>query len=1292
MSDMLFERLHRLRHRVVQLLSLYGASWVVSVVLTAVVFVGCLDWLIHLDDPGVRLILGLGILVGGSLTAWRFLIAPLRRTFSDVDLALRIERRFPGFQDSLASSVQFLETSSNPSLGSPALQRKVIADTLRRVEGIDLGDVLDTRQVFRAAVVAFTVCLVTLTLVASNVSLAGTALHRLLFPFSASGWPRNTELRLMSSRFEPIDRNPVEPLRIAQGTTLEMFVENARGPLPDDLRMETGPAGEPPLVEKLRRTTLRDDRGRSRDVGAVTIPAIRGAMRFRVLGGDDDQMRFLRLEVVPPPLTEEFQATLTPPKYSRKRPETLPPGVGHVQGLVGTSVALTATVNKPLKSARLRVKDKPPVDIPLSEDGLSFRTAFTIPEAGVYSYWFELQDQQGFENPEAPRYEVRGMADLVPDVTIELPPTDVTVTADAEIPFRLVARDDLGLKGVKLVIRNGDRGDALTKSVTLFDGAERPQQHVATHVVSVQEFDPQPGARILVHGEAGDDFDLGPEHVGRSIARVLTVVSSEGKTAELAARQGALVDELERIVQWQTRSGEQVSQLLLQLEKAQKLQSGDIDLLKRIELDQKQLASRIGGPIDSVESRSRELIQELRQNGINDEGMLSRLSHLADDLAQLKRENLPVIEQELTRARKSAVTGEPASRPESAAPKPDATKSDAKSEPGKSDPDPATPKKARPPAGEKQPGEEGATPPGSDEKPASKPDSPKDFKPPSAPAEEQTDALTKVGEQQEQVLQSLGDQLRKLAEWRSRRDVSGELNELISGQKQINEETTKLGPRTLGKPADQLAPQDQADLARLAERQNRHADRAAQLRAKLGEMARDFEETNPDAAETLREIQDELRREATAESMREVADQLEKNNIGQAATSQKEILEELEELQKSLRESRTSDTEEMVKKLKREEAEMKQLQHRQESLQKKAEDAEQIPTVGERAAEIERLRKEQRKLQDDVADSLRRLRRLPSKPAADAARRAAERMEKADAALEKNDPDAAQEEMQEALDDLKQAQRELAKERQEAEEKLARELLAKIADEIRAMAPRQQTVIDETQRLDGEFRTRGNWTRGQLKTLVGLAEVQNGLKDETDRLAEKIKAAEVFALALRGASRSMQTAATRLSERKTDAVTLGMETAALKRFLDLVESLKEEPKKDDENGAGQGGDQEPAGQKNEGPPTDGIPQLAQLKMLKSLQEDLLQRTVALDALREENGGLTPEQTAELEAIALEQGQLADLARNLTRQAAAVASPEEDAPKKPASKKPAADEKPGDEKDPKESGAKPDADS
>lgn len=432
-------------------------------------------------------------------------------------------------------------------------------------------------------------------------------------------------------------------------------------------------------------------------------------------------------------------------------------------------------------------------------------------------------------------------------------------------------------------------------------------------------------------------------------------------------------------------------------------------------------------------------------------------------------------------------------------------------------------------------------------------------------------------------------------------------------------------------------------MAKLAERQQQQAQQLEQFRKKTADVAHKLAASDSSAAETLLDAGDELDRRFTAGRMREAARQLEKNRIGRATDIQQQVLDDLAELVDILRQRGATDTETLLRKLRQEEQELAGLKKRQEELLEKVDRAPEHPDSNQRKLQLQKLAKEQQQLHDDVAQMARRLRRLQARRSSDAAGRAASRMQQARQRLQKSAGRQAAGDQREALEDLQQAQRELARERREAEMQLAQELLERIADELGGMIAREQQVVDETARLDNQYKQRGNWSRTQLKSLRNLAEVQQGLKQETDRLVETLKAAEVFALALKGASRQMQTAADRLSRRETDNVTITAERAAKQRFVDLIAALETEKPNDaaqptPSNGGGADGQ----------PPQDGIPQLAQLKMLKTLQEDINRRTLDLDAIRQRTGRLTSGQQAESDALVAEQGQLADLARNLTR--------------------------------------------
>ncbi len=1203
MPESLQARLTELRHRLRQMTWLYGLSWLVAVVFGATLLAGLLDWSVRLEDAGVRLILGLGIVAAASWISWRLLVRPLRRQISDVEIALRIEKRFPGFNDSLASTVQFLNANGDPKLGSPEMQKQVVERTVRQVERVNLADIVETRSVRKVAVIAVGVCLLTALVAGLNQAAAATALYRLVFPFANRPWPKTTELRLVNEKLQPLNYDSAEPLRLAEGDTLDIYVENQKGQLPDEVFMEYKFDGDEVIAEPLRRTTLHGDGGHPKEVCVASLVAAKGPMSFRAVGGDDDEMPWQKLEVVPPPEVQSLQLTLIPPKYTGREQETLPQGAGHVRGLVGTLVHVKATVNKPLQSAHLRVKDLPPVRVPLSNNGRKLEVEFPITEPGVYSWWFDLKDLEGFENANAPRYEVRGTADLVPDVWIDEPPRDKNVTPTATVPIIVGAKDDLGLKAIRLQYRISSDESSPLVMVPLYSPDDRPLEHRVEHAWELSGLNLKPGMEITFHAEALDDFDLDGEHIGKSNPRKLTIVTPEEKSAELSFQQGALIEELEAAHKMQIQTHDQIEQLKIQLQAAGELRLDDVDLLKRLEIEQRQINARLSHPAQGLVAHTEELLKEQQHNKIDDAEMEERLKGIASEVQILQEDHLPLIEQELTNARKLAQT------------------------------------------------KLGLTPEdGEEEKP----------KPAPSAARDQKTALERVDGHQQAVLDSLGEMLTQLAEWRHHRDLIGEVRDLIGNQEAINQSTAEVGRRTFGKRPQDLSPQDKADLARIADRQRKQAGRVGELGKNFEDITNRLKDTSPQAAEILTDAEAHLKEQAVAGNLQEAANQITGNQIGEAAAGQNEALADLNELSDILKNRSVSDTETLVKKLKEAKSELETFRKRQEELQKKIDAAEELTNQEDKEQQLEKLRQEQEQIRREVSSLARRLRRLQAQDSGNSLRRAAGRMEEAEQLLQENQANQAEEEIEEILDDLEQAERELAKEEQKAQELLAREMLERIADELKSMIAREQTVIDETNRLEALRKERGNWSRAQLKSLRDLAEVQRSLKTETDRLVEIVKAAEVFALALKGAGREMERAAKRLDERLTDGETIARETAAKNRFVDLIAALDSEkdkvPAEQPEPGGGEGGPT------NAGPQTDGIPHLAQLKMLKTLQEDLIRRTEDLDRLRVENGELSDDQTQELDLLAGEQGLLADLTRNLTAQFAEAFSTEPEEPK------------------------------
>jgi hypothetical protein len=1243
--------MQHIRRRERTLRCLYGGGWVIAAIFGGAICIGLLDWFVHLNDPGVRIVLGLAVSGCGLLIGWRFLVAPLLRPLSDVDVALWIEQHHREFNDGLASTIQFLQEKTDPRLGSPALQDRVIRDTVARASSIDVTDIVDARPARRAVAAACLVCVTALLLSGLSPENAVTALERILFPLSAGDWPKRTELRLVDSSFEPIEHNVRTPLRAAQGETFEIFVQNAKGPLPQMLFSEQRIGQRSVTSERLRPATLLDEAGRPHEVGVMRLFLAEGPVWFRAVGGDDDRMPFFQLQVVPPPVFDDARMTLIPPSYSGHAHQHLADGVTHAETLVGTRVEFIGQVKKPLRSAVLRLDKAEQQPIALESKNGQVLTRFEIVEAGLQTYWIELKDRGGFQNREAARFDIRGIADQQPSVYLDRPSTDMNITVNAEIPLRIVAKDDLGLKEIRLQHQLGESADTAGVRLTLQVATDRPRQLVVEHRWRIAELPLQtgrspddrdvarfrPGTRIVLRAEATDWFDLGDEHVGFSLPRTLTIVSAEEKRIELATRQGLLLEELERVYQVQTRAHGRLEELQTQLTRVGRLQPGDVDLLKRVEFNQRDVAFRLVGTDDGAEARTRELIAEMVDNHIDDAEMTAQLNRMAHQLALLRDEALATIEQRLTRARKQA-EADAADRNKNSLP--DSSTSSSGSE--------TSPSRAQAAA------QALGSVPVEEPLPADKP--PKRGTSTDTGSQSRSDDLAVAHEAQAAVLETLDDLVRQLSRWRNRRDLTDDLDNLVLDQESLNQITADLGKTTLGKlPAD-LTPQQRADLARLSRRQRRSAETLGRFRGKLNTIAEELADTQPAEAEILFDAEAHIQQQVIQSGMQEAAGNLEDNSVGQAMGRQKEALADLRELQAIIQFRGVTDTESLVRKLKDAEQALEALRSRQQELLQRNPTADEVTQSDERRLELERLTKQQDKLRQEASALSRRLRRLQARRAAESTRRAASRMQRSAQELAATREEQAHLEQREAEEDLSQALRELARTRRAAEERLARESLERIAGELEAMIAREQAIIDETVQLDEERARRGNWSRRQLRSLRDLADVQQGLRSETEQFAESVRAAEVFALALRGAARQMQTAADRLRERRTDRQTIAAEKSAKKRLADLIAALKEDP-----------ADQTPAAEPRKGgsgtgdaPPANGIAPLAQLKMLRTLQQDILHRTRDFDASLNADEQLTPEQQSQLDAITLEQEEVADLARSLTRKIEQTDEPDEEA--------------------------------
>lgn len=1175
MSHRLQQQIEAIGRRARRLWLLYGLGWLLAGGLGSAFILLLLDYWLRFEDRGLRVMATGMLLTVWALASYRFLWRPWRARLTPINVAQRLEKRFPVLADRLASSIGFLsQPEDDPRSGSAQLRRAVIHETATAVDALDLNEALDARRTKRALAVGLSLVAIAFVFALVRPELARVGVRRLALPFGADLWPQHTHLGFR----ERVDR-------VAVGQPFEAQVIDAQGAkLPAEIWIEYRQA-RPDGSFAVERQSLTA----SGDVAIAHRDRVTRPFAYRASGGDDNSMPWNEVQVLEPPVIDDLSLTLHYPAHTGW-PNA--PSERHIRALEGTKVAIAGRATKAIRAARV-VADGESIPLVIGADGRSFSLAadaekpFVVAKSG--GYLVELEDAQGLVGGRDARYELRAVADLEPTVSIDAPAANTFATPNAVVPLKITVSDDLAIKAIELVYLRSDKSQAGEQREIVYHGPEAPptvenKQAVETAPVDrgerrqVEErwelaaLGLAPGSELTLHAEASDYRPA----IGRSTPRHISIVAPHELEQRLEERHGKLLAELTRVLKLQQSSRAQVSATTIQAQQVGRFEAADLDRLQAAATGQRQVDRALTNREEGLRSQVAGILADIENNQLDNPEIKRRTQAVADEIAGLERERLPRIDRALTAAEKSARLAH--ERPESNG--------------------------------------------------------------------EVLAKLKEAGREQDQVIMTLERLLGELSQWDNQRRIVGELNELAQDQRRLFDRANELGRKTVSKDLAQLAAQEQADLQKLAAEQHELARR---LDAAQQNMQRAKERLEADEPLTAQAIDDALARgqaDATSGTMREAGAGIEENQIGQATVAQQQAEESLREMLDIMSNRREHELARLVKKLREAEQELAQLRDEQAKLQKKMDAAAKLPQA-ERQRELERLARRQRELEEQAARMSRKLQRLDAQRSSNSLASAGEKMGAAGQQGEQGAGEQAADSSAQAKSDLDQAQAELAQRRREAEQDLALEQLAKMEQALESLRDRQQAALGETARLEGLRQSSGQLTRAQAQSVLVAAQNQSDLATESLALAKRLSAAEAFALALDGASREMSSAAALLRKQDTGATTSGRQQLAVRRLEQLLAALSPDSSEDSaqSQGAGGGGAGGGAGAGGQG---EQIADVAQLKLLRLMQEELNERTLALARTGAAPERLTPAQREEFAWLGEQQGKLADVVRNLAQ--------------------------------------------
>lgn len=1220
MSHPLKRKIDGLRVRVRRLVTVYALGWILGASLAAVLVLGLADYLLRFQDRGVRVICFLVLLGVIGWSCYRYLVLGLTARLADVELARRLQRRFPKLGDGLASAVEFLQQSEeDPTAGSIALRRAVIAQTTAEVDQLDVRSALRRGPTFRVIFTSLAICLVALVLVVVDPLSSRIAVARLINPFGNLAWPQTYHLVLCE-----------EVTTVARGQAFEVEVVDQRGlRLPSDVRIHyrfqnaDGTVTEEAELMRLvdgaiaaRRSNGALDPRRRNGVMVARRENVSRPFSYRVEGGDDHVMPWIPVEVAEPPGLESLAITLIPPEYTGWPAES---AEEQIRALEGTRVEITARSTKPLKSAMFCLEGGRQIEARLAgEANRELSVDFVVDRSGAY--WFKLTDVEGLAGGSDDRREIFAVPDAPPTVSVEQPAADLFVTPEAEIPLRIVAKDDLAIHRLDVEFSRSDRPQDASATIPLYAGPDRVearaggfsggveagQSLVLPYQWRLAELGLESGMQVTFHATA---TDYRPNSRA-SDPRRLVIITPEELIERIAARQAAILSELWRVLEMQRQSRGQVEELEIQLAEVGRFNQFDVDRLRGAELNQRHVQRTLTSRSEGVPAQILGLLADLENNKVDSADIQRQMRALLQEIDHLEREHLPIIERELTSAIKAAQV-----------------------------------LLENPPQEETSPNEEGRPP---------------------APDPIVSASLVAAGRQQAQVIAVLEELLDQLGRWDRYRQFHSKVSQLLRDQEDVANGTMELGRRTLTKDLDDLLPQESADLKVLARRQFDLARTLEEIERGMELASAQLRDANPLFAETVSDALYRARELAISGQMRFAGERVQQNQIGQALQRQEQIQQSLREILDILSNRREHELTRLIKQLRDAEAALEGMTQRQQTLHKEIDRADRQPDDQQRRRELERVSPQQGQLQEEAERMARRLERLMAESASRTTSKAAEKMREAAESSRRAEGREASEQAGAAKRDLDEARRQLAERRRQAEADLALEQMARLQETLEGMRGQQEKIVQETVRLDELVRAQGQLTRPQAASLHGLARGQESLQAETTALTEKLIGADVFNLVLEDAAAEMARAAAWLDLRKTGQPTQQAEQNALRRIGQLLDALaQEEPEEDAEQPSGGSGGT--GGQA--GAPGSGVQALAQLKLLKLLQLEVNLRTQTLENAFGASDSLTDEARRRYTELSDQQGRLADLLLNLIQPQGAP----EDNPEGPPDGAPNADE-------------------
>ena len=426
---------------------------------------------------------------------------------------------------------------------SPAVAKAMEKRAAVELQKVDVEQAVDRRPLLRAAYVLLGVVVTACLYTVISPKDVLTSMKRALLPMTST----HVATQTIISDVTPGDESV--PAR-----TLLTVEADIRGQVPDEVRILVTTADRQEVNQPVEMR--RVDEGLPRFRGTISGENGRGVLQnltYRIVAGDARSPEYT-INVVQPPSVKVDGVAYVHPAYMRL--ENKSTGGGHIEGWEGTEVALTATANMPLKSAKIVFSDteQRPAQAETESVTITGGTQLTAKwklafrADGTYPKFFRIDcaTSDNRSDPEPTLYTIKIRPDQPPEVALLSPTGDLQMPANGTVPLLFQATDpDFLLRWITLHAEK-DGQPLLVPPEHLLDDGEPRQSVRGSYDFALVPLNLKSGDVIQYWLEATDNRKPSPnsKRTPKQIIKIVDPVTPDEAKQQLAKEKEKQQDQL----------------------------------------------------------------------------------------------------------------------------------------------------------------------------------------------------------------------------------------------------------------------------------------------------------------------------------------------------------------------------------------------------------------------------------------------------------------------------------------------------------------------------------------------------------------------------------------------------------------------------------------------------------------------------------------------------------------------------------------------------------------------------